>query len=102
MLGFLGAPLISFAKNIRFYLHKEFRAAEIRFYLHKEFRAAEIRFYLHKEFLKENREKSMIYVENFPRCARQIVKNFLRKLMKNQWYMFKIFRAARANLLSVS
>ena len=26
--------------EIRFYLHKEFRAAEIGFYLHKEFRAA--------------------------------------------------------------
>ena len=26
--------------RIRFYLHKEFRAAEIGFYLHKEFRAA--------------------------------------------------------------
>ena len=59
-------------------------AERIRFYLHKEFRAAEIRFCLHKEFLKENREKSMIYVEIFPRCARQIVKNFVRKLMKNQ------------------
>ena len=35
---------------IRFYLHKEFRAAEIRFSLHKEFCAAEIRFSLHKEF----------------------------------------------------
>ena len=27
--------------RIRFYLHKDFRAAEIRFYLHKEIRAAE-------------------------------------------------------------
>ena len=108
----LELPLIGFAKNIRFYLHKEFgaaairfylhkefRAAEIRFYLHKEFRAAEIRFYLHKEFraaeirfylhkeslsLNKNREKSMMYVKNFPRCARQFVKNFLRKFMKNQ------------------
>ena len=35
---------------IRFYLHKECRAAEIRFSLHKEFRAAEIRFSLYKEF----------------------------------------------------
>ena len=26
--------------RIRFFLHKEFRAAEIGFYLHKEFRAA--------------------------------------------------------------
>ena len=34
--------------RIRFYLHKEFRAAEIGFDLHKEFRAAKIRFYLHK------------------------------------------------------
>ena len=110
----LELPLIGFAKNIRFYLHKEFgaaairfylhkefRAAEIRFYLHKEFRAAEIRFYLHKEFraaeirfylhkeslsLNKNREKSMMYVKNFPRCARQFVKNFLRKIMTNQWY----------------
>jgi len=80
----LELPLIGFAKNIRFYLHKEFGAAAIRFYLHKEFRAGEIRFSLHKESLKKNREKSMLYVKNFPRCARQILKNFLRKLMKNQ------------------
>ena len=78
----LELPLIGFAKNIRFYLHKEFGAAAIRFYLHKEFRAGEIRFSLHKESLKKNREKSMLYVKNFPRCARQFVKNFLRKFMK--------------------
>ena len=30
------------SREIRFYLHKEFRATEIGFYLHKEFRAAEI------------------------------------------------------------
>ena len=39
----------------------------------------------------------MLYVKNFPRCARQFVKNFLRKLMKNQWCMLNIFRAAHAN-----
>ncbi len=35
-------PVADPAARIRFYLHKEFRAAGIRFYLHKEFRAAEI------------------------------------------------------------
>ena len=66
--------------RIRFYLHKEFRAAEIGFYLHKEFRAAGIRFYLHKEFLKKNHAKTMIYLKTFPRCARQFVYNFLREV----------------------
>ena len=88
--------------RIRFYLHKEFRAAGARFYLHKEFRAAEIRFYLHKELLKKNREISMIYLKNFPRCARQFLKDVLRKIMKNQWCIEKIFRAARAALLRIS
>ena len=37
--------------TIRFYLHKEFRAAGIRFSLHKEFGAAGIRFYLHKRYI---------------------------------------------------
>ena len=49
------------AREIRFYLHKEFRAAEIRFYdfyLHKEFPAAEIGFSLQKEFYEKNIEKS--------------------------------------------
>ena len=44
----------------------------------------------------------MSYVKKFPRCARQFVKYSLRKLMKNQWCMLKIFRAARANLLRIS
>ena len=61
---------ISF-REIRFYLHKEFRVAEISFYLHKDFRAAEIGFSLHKEI-------------------------FIRKIMKNQWYVSKKFpRCAR-------
>ena len=64
------------AAAIRFYLHKEFHAAKIRFSLHKECRAAEIRFYLHKDFQ--------------------------RKLMKKQWFISKIFRAARAHLLRIS
>jgi len=63
-------------REIRFYLHKEFRDREIRLYLHKEFRAAEIGFSLHKEFHKKNHEKLMVYL--------------------------KIFRAARANLLRIS
>ena len=43
--------------------------------------------------------------KNSPRCARQSVKNFSRKVMKNQFYIMiylKIFRAARANLLRIS
>ena len=58
---------------------KNFRAAGIEFYLHKEFRVAGSRFYLHKEFRKKNHAKTMIYLKNFPRCARQFVKNILRK-----------------------
>ena len=37
------------SREIRFYLHKEFRAAGIQFHLHKEIRAAGIQFHLHKE-----------------------------------------------------
>ena len=113
-------PIADPAARIRFYLHKEFRAAEIGFYLHKEFCAAEIWFYLHKEFLKKNQGKSMICLKifraarasllrmfqekswrindnhhmfkNFPRRARQLSRNFLRKIN----YMFKKFFALRA------
>ena len=56
-------------REIRFYLHKEFRDREIRLYLHKEFRAAEMGFSLQKEFHKKNHEKSMAYLKNF-RAAR--------------------------------
>ena len=42
---------------------------EIRFYLHKEFRAAEIGFSLHKEFHTKNHEKVMVYLKHF-RAAR--------------------------------
>ena len=57
---------------------REFHPAEIRFYLHKECRAAEIWFYLHKDFQRKIMKKqslAMIYFKNFPRCARQLVKN---------------------------
>ena len=65
-----------FAKNIRLYLHQEFRAAENRFYLHKDFAR--------------------------PRSDFIYTKNFLRKIVNNQCCMLKIFRAARANLLRIS
>ena len=57
------------------------------FYLHKECCAAGIGFYLHKEFVKKHHEKLMIYSKTFPRCARQLVKNCQREIMKNQWGM---------------
>ena len=40
--SYTGSGIADPAARIRFYLHKEFRAAGARFYLHKEFRAAEI------------------------------------------------------------
>ena len=46
------------------------------------------------KMLNKNNEEVMIYFQNFPRCARQSLKNFLRKsnvILKN-------FRAARAYL----
>ena len=55
---------------------------ETGFYLHKEFRVAETWFYLHKEFLKRNRDKSMICLKNFPRCARQFARYYVRNSMK--------------------
>ena len=54
--------------SIRFYLHKEFRAAEIRFSLHKEFRAAEIRFYFYTNVfggLDILELEKRVYIENF-------------------------------------
>ena len=51
---------------------------EIRFYLHKEFRAAEIGFSLHKEFHKKNHETLMVYLKNF-RAARANLLKFHKK-----------------------
>ena len=76
------------AAGIQFHLHKEFRAAGIQFYLHKEIRAAEIWFYLHKEFLKKIREKSMIYSKHF-RAARATL---LRISSEKSWKISAIFK----------
>ena len=47
----------------------------------KIFRAARANlFRIRSEFLKKKHDKSMIYSKNFPRCARQFVKNLLRKI----------------------
>ena len=73
------------SKNrIRFYLHKEFRAAEISFYLHKDFRAAGIRFYLHKEFLKKNHEKAMLFSKNFRAARANLFRVSVKFLKKDQ------------------
>ena len=58
--------------TIRFYLHKEFRAAGIRFSQHKEFRAAGIRFYLHKRLVVQDniQYKSRAYGNIFLRASR--------------------------------
>ena len=71
--------------GIRFYLHKEFRAAEIEFYLHKEFRVAGRRFYLHKDCVEERSwKKHEIFEKLSARCARQFGKDIVKKIMKNQ------------------
>ena len=78
----------NYSLSIRFYLHKEFRAAEIRFSLHKEFRAAEIRFYLHKRFrgLFEIFEwENGVYTKTFPAARANWLRNPIRKMA----YIFK-------------
>ena len=44
------------------------------------------------------------YTKNSARWRYDFIytKNFLREIVTNQWYIWKIFRAARANLLSIS
>ena len=67
------------AAGIRFYLHKDCCAAGIRFHLHKDFRVAGIEFSLHKEFHKKNHEKSMVlYLKLFALRA-PICKGIQRK-----------------------
>jgi hypothetical protein len=41
-----------------------------------------------KNFLRKIVKINDIF-KNFPRCARQFVKNFLRKKMKNHWHIMK-------------
>ena len=50
------------------------------------------------KMLNKNNEEVMIYFQNFPRCARQSLKNLLRKSN----VILKIFRAARAYLWRIS
>ena len=40
--------------------------------------------------MPRNHEKLMVYLKNFPRCARYSVTNFIRKIMKHWWYIWKI------------
>ena len=81
---------------IGFYLHKECQFAEIGFYLHKERCAAEGCILSTQRTFGEKSCENNGISKNFPRCARQFGKNFLRKIMTNQWYSKKIFpRCAR-------
>ena len=93
--SFLWQPLFA----IGFYLHKECQFAEIGFYLHKERCAAEGCILSTQRTFGEKSCENNGISKNFPRCARQFVKNFLRKSWQINdiiWYSKKFFpRCAR-------
>ena len=70
----LSTQRVSPGRDPDFIYTKSFARPRSWFYLHKEYRAAGIRIFSTQRsstnFHKKNHEKLMIYLKNFPRCAR--------------------------------